>query len=80
MTNVTTFNTTHKLPNTAWRKSSRSGSGSGGGGSCVEVAAFADFVGVRDSKNIAGEILVFSFAQWKSFLHVVKNSKFDMPQ
>jgi hypothetical protein len=45
-----------------WRKSSFSG---GGNGNCVEVA-FAETVGVRDSKN-AGPALRFSPAQWRAF-------------
>ncbi|WP_412519935.1 DUF397 domain-containing protein [Actinomadura madurae] len=33
-----------------WRKSSRSGGSAGGGDGCVELAALADSIGVRDSK------------------------------
>lgn len=48
-----------------WRKSSRSG---GEGGACVEVARVAGGVGVRDSKDVRGGVLVFGAAAWSSFL------------
>jgi hypothetical protein len=48
-----------------WRKSSRSGSGTNG--ACVEVAASGDVVGVRDSKNPAGPVLVLPVAGWRAF-------------
>nr|WP_211840677.1 DUF397 domain-containing protein [Saccharopolyspora hirsuta] len=47
-----------------WRKSSRSGNN----GACVEVAAAADLVAARDSKDPDGPVLVFSRARWASFL------------
>jgi Domain of unknown function (DUF397) len=52
-----------------WRKSSRSGTDSTG--SCVEVA-FADVVGVRDSKNQEAGHLVFGGAAWRAFAEGVK--------
>jgi hypothetical protein len=48
-----------------WRKSSRSGGGNNG--NCVEVARRAGLIGVRDSKNTAGEHLVFGEAAWREF-------------
>ncbi|MGX7823782.1 DUF397 domain-containing protein [Actinokineospora sp. 24-640] len=48
---------------TSWRKSSFSSTD----GNCVEVA-FADTVGVRDSKNVPGPLLTFPTTSWKDFL------------
>ncbi|SCL47824.1 protein of unknown function [Micromonospora eburnea] len=47
-----------------WRKSSRSG----GEGDCVEVAGFAEAVGVRDSKDRQGPVLSFDPASWARFV------------
>ncbi|PZF85552.1 DUF397 domain-containing protein [Micromonospora endophytica] len=47
-----------------WRTSSRSGSN----GECVEVAGFADAVGVRDSKDRQGPALSFAPASWTRFV------------
>ncbi len=49
----------------AWVKSSYSGSG---GGNCIEVAAAAECVHVRDSKDPAGPVLTVSPEAWTSFL------------
>lgn len=54
------------LSGAVWRKSSRSGGG-GGGDNCVEVAVVGAVVGVRDSKNVAGGLLVFGGAAWEAF-------------
>lgn len=51
-----------------WRKSSYSS----GTGQCVEVAALPGKVAVRDSKDPAGDVLVFTPAQWRAFLAAVK--------
>jgi hypothetical protein len=47
----------------AWRKSSRTVSGK-----CVEVAMTNGVVGVRDSKDREGGVLVFPSAQWRAFV------------
>ncbi|TDC83513.1 DUF397 domain-containing protein [Micromonospora sp. KC606] len=47
-----------------WRTSSRSG----GEGDCVEVAGFADSVGVRDSKDRQGPVLTFAPDAWTGFV------------
>ncbi|MEV4415614.1 DUF397 domain-containing protein [Catellatospora sp. NPDC049609] len=56
-----------------WRKSSRSG----GNGDCVETTVLTGAVAVRDSKNPAGPVLMFSTADWGSFLAGTKAGEFD---
>jgi hypothetical protein len=51
-----------------WRKSSRS---NGAGGECVEVAVTTDGVGVRDSKNAAGPVLVVGPSGWDALRRTV---------
>ena len=51
-----------------WRKSSRSN----GNGACLEVAAMATEVGVRDSKNVDAGHLVVPRASWTRFLDGLK--------
>jgi hypothetical protein len=52
-----------------WRKASHSL----GNGECIEVAdGLTDRVTVRDSKNPAGSVLVYSADEWKLFLAKVK--------
>ncbi|MGW2621896.1 DUF397 domain-containing protein [Micromonospora taraxaci] len=49
-----------------WRTSSRSGNGE-----CVEVADnLPGVVGVRDSKDPSGPVLVFAPAAWRAFVAV----------
>ncbi|MFB4305858.1 DUF397 domain-containing protein [Actinomadura sp. GTD37] len=57
-----------------WRKSSYSG---GQGGNCVEVAAQAPEIAVRDSKDPDGPTLAFGVAEWRVFARRVKASEFD---
>jgi hypothetical protein len=56
----------------AWRKSSRSAHN----GDCVEFAEFGDGrCGVRDSKDPGGPVLLFSRAEWVSFLTAVRQGQ-----
>ncbi|GAA1625413.1 DUF397 domain-containing protein [Catellatospora bangladeshensis] len=58
-----------------WRKSTRSG----GADNCVEVATGPDRqIGVRDSKNADGGILVFTPGEWAAFVEGVRNGEFDL--
>ncbi|WP_320065362.1 DUF397 domain-containing protein [Micromonospora sp. RTGN7] len=56
-----------------WHASSRSG----GEGDCVEVAAFADAVGVRDSKDRRGPALSFELAAWAGFVRAAGSGALD---
>lgn len=64
------------LSGASWFKSSRSGSQS----ACVEVAWLHDgFVGVRDSKNTTGPVLVFAPGVWDAFAATARSGGFDQP-
>jgi hypothetical protein len=54
----------------SWRRSSYSGGSQNT--NCVEVAAGIELVGVRDSKNIPGPILLVPTATWRQFLTSVR--------
>ncbi len=55
-----------------WRRSSRCESGS-----CVEVAHIDGTIAIRDSKNAAGAVLIFSPEEWTAFVASVRNGEFD---
>jgi hypothetical protein len=58
-----------------WRKSSFSGSPDK---TCVEVAKLAaGLVAVRDSKDPAGPMLVFTRAEWAAFVSGVHAGEFE---
>jgi hypothetical protein len=59
----------NNLPDVQWRKSSRS---SGQGGACVEVAALAPAVAVRDSKNADGPRLTLVPTAWQALTDHIK--------
>jgi hypothetical protein len=60
---------TDNLPGARWFKSSHSGPDR----ECVEVAHLAGGgVGVRDSKNRSGSILVFRPEVWDAFLNAAR--------
>ena len=52
------------LSTAEWRKAARS---TNNGGACVEIAAVADVIAVRDSKDPAGPTLVFDRAAFRAF-------------
>jgi hypothetical protein len=58
----------------AWHKSTLSGSSG-----CVEIATNERLVGVRDSKDRQGPILIFRFDEWDAFLAGVRGGEFDLP-
>jgi hypothetical protein len=60
--------------NAVWHKSTRSGATG-----CVEVATLGGVVGVRDSKDREGPVLVFRFDEWNAFVAGVRDSEFDLP-
>lgn len=57
-----------------WSKSSYS---DGSGNNCVEVAAVAAGVGVRDSKDACGPALVVSTSEWAAFVSFVRSGAVD---
>jgi hypothetical protein len=59
-----------------WCKSSYS---SGNGGQCVEVARnLPGVVGVRDSKDRRGPVLIFTPDEWRLFTAGVRDGEFDL--
>jgi hypothetical protein len=58
-----------------WFKSSFSDDGPG----CVQVRFIAGEAQVRDSKDIAGPVLVFNRGEWEAFLLGAFNGEFEMP-
>jgi hypothetical protein len=57
-----------------WRKSSHSPDGPPG---CLEWTAGSDRVGVRDSNDPTGGVLVFGRRAWTDFIAGVKLGEFD---
>jgi Domain of unknown function (DUF397) len=56
-----------------WRKSSFSGDNG-----CVETATYQDsLVAVRDSKDPASGVQLYTPHEWHSFLQGVRNNEFD---
>jgi Domain of unknown function (DUF397) len=56
-----------------WRKSTRSQQS----GQCVELARVAGMIGVRDSKDPDGPVLVFTAEEFAAFLDGAANGEFD---
>ncbi|MQA25661.1 MAG: DUF397 domain-containing protein [Micromonosporaceae bacterium] len=60
-----------------WHISTRSSSN---GGSCVEAGPLADGSGrvaVRHSKHPDGTVIIYTHAEWTTFITGVKDSEFD---
>jgi hypothetical protein len=45
---------------------------------CVEVAILDDQVAVRDAKDRAGPVLLFSGHEWEAFLGGARGGEFDL--
>lgn len=60
----------HDLSRAEWRKSSYSGNT----GNCAEVAIMESVVGIRDSKDPQGPVLVFTREQWAELVQRVKRN------
>jgi hypothetical protein len=58
-----------------WHKSQASNAQ----GECVEVSFTEEAVLVRHSRNPAGPVLSFSYAEWTAFLSGARNGEFDFP-
>ena len=63
-----------EIPQIAWRKSSASGPND-----CVQVAAVAGSVLVRDSARRDGAVLRFPPAAWSAFLALARTRERDFP-
>ncbi|MFG1956045.1 DUF397 domain-containing protein [Nonomuraea sp. NPDC049028] len=64
------------LSGAVWRKSPRS---SDNGGQCVEVATnLPGVVAVRDSKDPEGPKLIFTPAEWRTFITGLKSGGFPL--
>jgi hypothetical protein len=61
------------LSTAEWRTSSYSA-----GNGCVEVALVGDQVAVRDSKEAARPILMFTADEWRAFLAGVRDGEFEI--
>lgn len=59
----------------AWRRSSRSSS-QATDPNCVEVAALAGGIGIRDSKQPEGESLVVDAADFGALVQAIKTGKY----
>ena len=63
------------LSDARWRKSNRSGPYSD---NCVEVAFVGAAIAVRDSKDPAGPVLLFTQGEWDAFVGGAKDGEFDL--
>lgn len=69
--------TPQKLPDVAWRTSSKSANG---GGQCVEAGPLTDGserVAVRHSRRPDAEVIIYTRAEWEAFISGVKSGEFD---
>lgn len=63
---------------TEWRKSSRSGGVNDH--ACVELARFADHIGIRDSTDPDGPCLGFNSGDFGGFLARVRGGELELQQ
>jgi uncharacterized protein DUF397 len=61
-------------PAGGWRKSSQSESGA-----CVEVRIGPGEVLLRHSRDRQGQVLAFSYSEWRAFLEGAALGEFDLP-
>lgn len=64
-------NLTMSESSVSWRKSSRSDTCN-----CVEVASIDGLVGLRDSKDPDGPILLFARVDWRQFVRAIREDGF----
>ena len=62
-----------ELASLVWRKARRSSVN----GQCVEVAATAGKIALRDSKDPYGSVLIYPSARFSAFLEGARNGEFD---
>lgn len=62
------------LANAVWKKSTRSGPVSD---NCVEIAFVDGAIAMRDSKDPAGPVLLFTAGEWDAFRGGMKDGEFD---
>jgi hypothetical protein len=68
--------TAKELAEAGWFKATRSNGGNG----CVEVAHLNDWTAVRDSKNPAGPVQLYTDHEWACFLDGARNGEFNRPR
>lgn len=47
---------------------------------CVEVSFSSNAVGLRDSRNPDGFVLVFTYGEWEAFLGGAAGGSFNLPK
>jgi len=47
---------------------------------CVEVSFSSNAVGLRDSRNPDGYVLVFDHGEWEAFIGGIAGGSFDLPK
>jgi len=62
------------LDRAVWRKSTKSGPWTD---NCVEVAFVDGAIALRDSKDPTGPALIFTPAEWETFLGGTRDGEFD---
>ena len=70
---MTTFGRAIDFSTATWRKSTKTQANR----QCVEVARGDDVIGVRDSKDPGGPVLIFTLTEFEAFLDGAHNGEFD---